>query len=270
MPTRTCRPGIAPDADGGGFDAGRDAGPGMDAGPNADAGVPDEGGVDASLPDAAIDDTRCDDLHAGAIFCDGFEGADGFARWTSRYMAGATLAPSATQTFLGAGSLHAQVMDAGGSTAVRRLLDSPITSGDIYLRAWVYLPGSFTITGSFSLLQAGYDASPWYHLSIGISATGLAEIFIDSEAGARSPTGALVPRDTWVCMEAHVAIANTGGVAELWMNGTLEAQVTDFDTQPALGYERIVAGIPYTDAAQAATEVYLDEIVLSTTRVGCD
>ena len=290
MPSRTCRPGIPPDGDGGAMDAGRDAAAppdaatrdsshldasrdldagGADAG-RADSGPVDAGPLDGGPPDAGPDDTRCDDLHAGAIFCDGFETAPGFPAWSSMWGTDGMVSRTTTQTFLGLGALRAQTTVGGGHTAVRRTLATPLTSGEVYLRAFVFIPSSVTSMGSFSIAQAGYDGSPWYHVSLGTTSAGAAQLYLDSEAGGRSVNGRPIPRDVWVCLEAHVFLADTGGFGEMWMNGTHEGRFSDFNTSPARGYERVAAGLPYTEPTRTTTDVYVDEVVLSRTRIGCD
>ena len=281
--TRTCIEGTPPGTDGGGRDAsGRDAAP-VDAAPSIDAPMLDTGmppvpedaggtGTDAAT-DAFVDPgaTRCDDIHAGAIFCSGMEPA-GFADWSEGNYGDdfAFVGRATSPTFLGDGSLYAESNAASQRAAAYNIFTTPITSGDIYLRTMVYLPSGWSITGASSFAQVGILGAPYHQLSLNVTASGQVSLYFQAEGGSDTIHGAMLPRDTWFCVEGHAQISDTAGRVELFLDGASQGTITSFDTHPTAGYQRVVAGLPFTATDLTEVRLYLDEIVVSGTRVGCD
>jgi hypothetical protein len=64
----------------------------------------------------------------------------------------------------------------------------------------------------------------------------------------------------------------TEGAVRLRVDGRLVAESTEpLDTQPATGYRGVSAGLVYLDPAQEAPlQLYVDELVADTARIGCD
>jgi hypothetical protein len=70
-------------------------------------------------------------------------------------------------------------------------------------------------------------------------------------------------------MGVQIDRANRTGTGQLWIDGVLSASLpVGTDTRPANGWSRLKAGIEAvnTDAVQ----VFMDELVLDTTRIGCN
>ena len=282
--TRRCIEGTPPDVDAGrdassGDTGVRDAMTGHDAA-SRDARVPDDGGPDAGAgtdagTDAGIDlgPTRCDDIHAGAIFCSGME-PPGFADWSEGSYGDdfAYVGRATSPAFLGAGSLYAESNAGSQRAAAFHLFTVPVTSGDIYLRVMVYVPSGWSFPGgSLSFAQVGMYGAPYHQLSLNLTGMGIVSLYVQAEGGNDAIYGVAVPRDTWFCVEGHAQISDAAGVVELFLDGVSQGdRITSFDTLPTVGYQRVVAGLPFTDPAFSEIRLYLDEIVVSSTRVGCD
>jgi len=274
-PTRTCLPGIAPDEDAGSIDAaGPDAG-GLDAGRDGgtrDAGGDggtDDGGTDAGS-DAGPGDTQCDDRHAGAVFCDGFE-TESFAAWTDTAVLDGSLERSTTETFLGDGSLDAEVDAPGGRAITRYFVPTAFGAGDdVYVRAWIFIPAELAIPGGFTFIQASEGPAPYHHLSFSVNSSDVFTIFYNSDGASENLFGGLVRRDAWFCVEARVYLHDTDGIVEFWMDGVRQGGTSATDTLPATGYERILAGVAFSGAAQPTARVLIDEVVVDMEPIGCD
>jgi len=79
----------------------------------------------------------------------------------------------------------------------------------------------------------------------------------------------------WYCVEAHVRLNDAGlanGVFEYWINGSLEARESALNWLGAFGTYGINAVFIenyWNSGSPAAQERYLDNIVVSTQRIGC-
>ena len=79
----------------------------------------------------------------------------------------------------------------------------------------------------------------------------------------------------WYCIEAHVRLNDPGqsnGVQEFWIDGNLEARVTNLNfvgTYTAYGINAIFFENYWNTGAPKAEERYFDNIVVSTQPIGC-
>lgn len=267
-----------------------DAGP-VDAGPD-DAGAREDDAsapLDAQLPavdasdaqldagtdvDAGPDDTHCDDLYADALFCDGFEfeypASRGAWDWELVTAAVGSLATVSTPTpRIGGRALAATISAASGRAALGADLAAPITDGELWLRGWYYLPSELAIDG-LSLLYVGSTGG-----AVGISfqthGGGQAAVWIGTISSWRGTT-VPIPRDTWACLQLHVIVSETDGAVEMFVDDFLIARHAAIDTLPiaAGGFGVVEAGIEYSNDTQTPGTLYVDEVVLSRTRVACD
>ncbi len=127
---------------------------------------------------------------------------------------------------------------------------------------------SAAVVRDFTFFAIGETVSPYHGVSLGIGG--------DDRAGAYSTISATyvqhsatVPRDRWVCFELHVAIDETAGVIEVYMDGVRGGTRDTLDTVPAAGFDYLLAGIGYSGPMQDPLTVYLDEVALSTSRLPC-
>jgi hypothetical protein len=92
---------------------------------------------------------------------------------------------------------------------------------------------------------------------------GKTRVFADTAAGR------------WYCVESHVRLNDVGesnGVFELWINGTLDAQKTSVNWVGAFtdyGINALFVENYWNAGAVQPEERYIDNVVLSTQRIGC-
>jgi hypothetical protein len=289
----------AMDAASGGSDA-RDAG--MDARIPAEAGVSDaggapwsmDGGMDAAVSDAAADGAAVDAdatdaaiSDAGtaawvgsgvlcppdAVFCDGYEDSDFSKTWDYAYLMGGTVDQSTSIVHSGAGALHAETGagHVGSSTTNaarwgKGLVYDHRKSGDVWARWYYYVPSSTSVTTFFSAGVIAEREQPYFGFALIIRPSQ-----VDIGVGTTFYPGSVAfPRDRWVCVELHAAVAAApSGVFELYLDGVRQIQVTDVNTLPDMGYSSLDIGIHYTEPNQGAVEAYADDVAAGTTRIGC-
>lgn len=81
--------------------------------------------------------------------------------------------------------------------------------------------------------------------------------------------------DDWICIEHHVKLNDPGkknGIQEFWIDGNLEARITDLDfvgTYDAYAINAIFFENYWNDGSVKLQERYFDNIVVSTSRIGC-
>lgn len=214
--------------------------------------------------------TTCDNVHAGALACGGFE--DGFDEgWDCRTWpttAMSTCAIQGSMSYRGASAIQATTRSSGDQAFGRQRGFPPVASGDLYVRAYLRLDQS-PAPGRITLMKIATDT-----LGIGstvsFSADGSATVGHDGETpwfGADSAAGAL-PVDEWFCVELHVNIGAAGFV-ETFVNGEQLAR-EDGDTRTTQPYQQLVVGQQHTDGGLPQVSVFADEVVVATAPIGCD
>lgn len=249
-------------------DAGRDALAEDGEAPPADAGVdgevpPIDSGTDAGLDAGPLDDTSCDDANADALICDGFEEGSGFTMWAMPR--GATYAGD--PAYRGSYAMQASTST---SMALAYLYGSfPETaSGELFARAYLYVPASASL-GHFPVLHLEEGGAPYDYAEVRLQDD---EVRAVSKYGGVTTTltGGAMPRDRWTCVELRVLIGSPGEV-ELYVDGTSVDAATGVTTALSGPYRVFYAGISNRATGQTGNAtLYMDEVVLSTSRVGCD
>lgn len=228
--------------------------------PGADAST-DQPDADTPDPDAAIDGavalTECGMLDT--VICDGFEGDLG--AW-SQQGSGGTPEIVTDVVFRGNGALKVTTPTAGANGYLRQTI-SPITAGSIYTRGYYYFPSTLITAGLVELTNTGDGSGIHFHFS---ADTNTPVFIINNQTADGS---ADFPRDTWFCMEMRIDIGANGG-GELFIDGQSVAAISGLDTDLAGGYEALELGIYDTSPAQGAYEVYVDEVAMAVTPIGCD
>lgn len=249
-----------------GVDAGVDASVdalvdgGVDGG--VDAGV--DAFVDARAFDSGLDETACDDERPGVYFCDGFETLD-FSAWDSEE---GGVERSTDFAYRGAGALRVttteEVTRAFLSTAALQGV-----SGDLFIRLYVLVPEAASIEGDgFNLFFAGEGAEPFQGIYVGLSGGDRALV-----GGSRvsAPTGTnAFPRGRWTCVEGHVLLTPLTGAYDVWVNDAFGSTIASNETAPEAGVEVFNVGLPILKRDQGPLRLYIDEVVASSERIGCD
>jgi hypothetical protein len=142
-----------------------------------------------------------------------------------------------------------------------------LKTGDIWLRSYYYIPGSTVANPSFSTCLVTEIEPPYFGFSLIVLPSR-----VDIGVGSTFYMGTkAIAHDRWVCVELHVKIDPTAGVFEAYLDGTLAAtSPTTTNTLPAMGYTSIDVGIHYTDPSQGPVDLYVDDVLASTARLGCN
>jgi hypothetical protein len=235
--------------------------------PESEGGPMDSGSVDAG--DGAVDSgpsELCPE-RSDALFCDSFEDPE-LSRWDYEVISNGTAAQSTTRYHSGAASLRATTGAAMPDNAARRgarVFDHQ-TSGDIWLRYYYYVPSSTVVNRAFSTCVVEEIEPPFFGFALLILP---ARVDIGVFSTMYEGTMAF-PRDHWTCVELHVQIDPDAGHFEAYLDGALAVRSPATNTLPEMGYSSVDVGIHYTDATQGPVEAYVDDVVASITRLGCN
>ena len=249
--------------------AGVDAGD-RDATSPEDAGDRDAGEVDAgSDPDGGPvgDPTGCDDDHADALFCDGFEGGD-FSLWDDlSEPTDTSVTVTSDVVYRGTTALRVEVLPTAEYAGVGNLVFPTPAPPDQYLRAYYYFPSDSSI-GVETMEMTNAD---WDYNYVMVVADGYWDLHSHgwtTDFNEGSSYG--VPRDTWVCIEMHAHFSATEGAVDLWVDGTEVVSRSGLELDPPNGLGRIDVGVVYHSLDDPTTVVYVDEVVADTSPIGCD
>jgi hypothetical protein len=249
-------------------DVGSDGGPSFDAA-DRDSGPSDAGSTDAGPAidggfDAGLDSTGCDDVLAGGLFCDGFEGSDLITGWElDREDMGVT-SLVADPVYRGAGAMSASTSAATGVAAVTSTLASAVSEGDLWARAYFYVPSGPALALATVLIFYGDDDG------YGAQFRETYGAWMGTPTGrVVSPGGMPVPRDRWFCYELHVVVGAAGSI-EVFASGEQVIAMSGIPTLPTGGLHTITAGLEFTVDTQEPLTIYVDEVAAGPTRLPCD
>lgn len=225
-------------------------------------------GADASptgSDGSTLDSTSCDDVHAGALFCDGFEGAP---VWTGQRTLGASVAVSSEKVYRGTSALRMQL--SGGTQAAASFYASSalggLSAGSLYIRGYFYIPSGAPAT-HLLLLWAGGTQTPTTN-GLGYADNNEYAYGENDLVPEGLSVGVAVPRDKWTCLEMEIDIGNSGHL-QWWVDGAFAGGIGG-KTLPSGGFERFEVGVADAPATQASIVMYADEVIANTTRIGCD
>lgn len=164
-----------------------------------------------------------------------------------------------------------------------------LTSGDVYMRAYVYAPTNladgrpFTM-GHASVMHLGAHRGPYAagedvvgfnfdvdRVSMYVGTSG-AVGRIDPRPAAGDPDPRpMFPRDTWVCVRTHVHIDEVAGTVATYVGSDEVPEVhrEDIDTLPSLPFAHFGLGLGYTSEMVNGAVVYIDDVAVSRNPVAC-
>jgi hypothetical protein len=210
------------------------------------------------------------DACAGALVCAGFEEELANA-WPDTIVEGmASIESSAAQAHSGMRSLHA--MSSGPMSRAVVVRDFPAQeAGELYLRAWLYIPAGAT-TSIINFMFLGDDvASNEVFEGVDFNLDlGALEVFLPLHEPSRFTSERQVARDRWTCLLTRVSLSHTAGELEATLDGDLALQLEGLDTLPTGGMRQFRAGVDWSSEQAEFFAIYLDDVVLSTQPVGCD
>ena len=238
----------------------------------ADSGTPDAGTIDAAMSDAAMEAGTTDPCigRTDLLFCGGF---DDSAAWGPSVASNGTVTTTTQRARWGSTSLRAATAAASSSTSMIARREATVfnaqKSGDVWARAFFYLPSSVVIdpASKIAIMRITESQSPYDGCSVVIRPDYVELGGVTTRYRALSP----FPRDRWTCVELHIQIDDdSDGACNAYVDEMQSAQALDADTLPASGYTLLWVGLEYANAAQGPVELYIDDVAADDTRVGCD
>lgn len=205
----------------------------------------------------------CHVTHPTALICEGFEnGMDG---WDYAVVDFGTVNATPTRAYRGSYAFEAVTDSSPNYKTARwgKFYPSAITSGDLYVREYLYL--STSLESQVSLMVTGNGATPFPSTYFSMTPTEN-HIQVDQNPFSFAP---LFPQNKWTCVELHIVIDSTFGVATVTFDGnTLTTGMTN--TAVAGGYTNVDVGVHYTTDTQPTVSLWVDEVVVDTSPIGCD
>lgn len=196
----------------------------------------------------------------GILFCDGFEDA-GLAAWPTHDN---NVARDTTIVHSGSGSLRADSPSTAVSSAVYVQPYPNLTTGELYYRAWIYLPSGPTLS---KINLFGTDGASGQGNVVLVDTNELR--LYNAPDLSTIPTGMAPPRDTWFCIEVNINIGATGW-AFVYLDGTQIGSESGGNTLATGGYTKLGAGALFLGPAQTALTVYIDDVATGTQPIGCN
>lgn len=241
------------------FGVSPDAGP--DAAIDAPAVTPFDGPDSAALFD-------CQMSHPGALFCDGFEGRMDES-WGYEVITNATVDATTTRAYRGTHAFEAHTAAINDYKYARwgRYGEAPIGSGDLYYRAFYWMPSTTVIDDQASFLTFGNGQPPYPSAYVMLSG-GMIHVNVDSTSYLFPGD---LPRDRWVCVELHINVSPTSGSFDLTFDGGTPMSASGIDTLVGdTGYTNLDVGVHYATPGQSPVDLWIDEVILDTSPIGCN
>jgi hypothetical protein len=240
-------------------------------------------GVDASPPppdSAPPPDARqdCYARHPSAIFCDDFEHGlpetptppHEYHMATSPEGSIALDRETRAQGAAAARFIAGQPFPTGFMARLAMLgrkLDPVLTSGPLFLRARYFVPSGVPVAEWLVLFE--FATGEEERLKVVVLPDDVIGLGVTpGRLDLRTPAGGL-PRDRWICLELVLGLSmGNEGSAELLIDGVRRLHAPRARTVPAAGWVSLVAGIIAGPGTPA--RLWMDDVVLSTTRIGCN
>jgi hypothetical protein len=269
----------APGGSGGGAGG---ASPPVDAAADHVADAPGEAAaVDALAPCTTQGTELCEDFESGAIDP---------KIWTQHTTTGTSLTVDGVHVHGGAHALHVKMVAGGQGTAqIADAVTFPAMSNTFYTRAWFYfspdLPADHM--GGFHmayLLATGNNDLGFVEAGLGSAGNkqylGYSEYYgagpdvhqhgpTFTEFGPDSPT-MIVPQQ-WICFELMQGGDATTTHRRIWVDGKeLPEQVSDYSDRKPPQFSLMSIGVLQYHQTPILTDVWVDDIRVSSARIGCD
>jgi len=219
-----------------------------------------------SQPDAGSSNPSL--CNSNFLFCDGFE--NGMEKWSQTYASGGTPTIDSTHVYRGGHALHAHVdsvaADASAYADVQRIQSWP---SHVFTRLFVYQPSPHppSPSGVLDLLEPSTPYPGIELLTDPPSGTlGMKTYSTGQDQVWQSDRGT-ISMDHWTCFELEVDV--NAGTSHLYMN---DSEVTDV-AKTNLGLQSLgILGVGlsfFMPSAQGAQDVWIDEVAVNGTRIGC-
>jgi hypothetical protein len=257
------------------------------AGSTLDAGS--SGGVDAP-GEASAGDAPAACITQGTELCEDFEsGAIDPKIWTQHTTQGTSLTVDGTHVHGGAHALHVKMVAGGQGTAqIADAVTFPAKNNTFYTRAWIYFSPDLPADnmGGYHmayLLATGNNDLGFVEAGLGSAGNkqylGYSEYYGDgpdvhqhgptfTEFGPDSPT-MIVPQQ-WICLELMQGGDATTTHRRIWVDGKeLPEQVSDYSARKPPQFSLMSIGVLQYHPTPILTDVWVDDIRVSSARIGC-
>lgn len=219
---------------------------------------------DAVAVDAGVNE--CERALSAALVCSGFE-AELASDWSTSLQNQGALERSLQRAHSGSAALHAS-STARLSTAVVFATFEPVTQGELYLRAHLYVPAELP-TQTMNLFFIGAEPTPDPFTGIDFNLEdGAVQVFSPQSDPARQTSVLVIPRDQWFCFRARVAIGDSATV-QAFIDDELAIETMPFDTLPDDGVHMLRAGVDWSSEQNDFFEVFIDDVALDTAPIDC-
>lgn len=204
----------------------------------------------------------------GALQCEGFETDGGPLELQEVYT---TVIRDDGRWARGARSARLHVDPTTGTLATYgRFLDrTSLPRGEWYARFFVYLESASKPEGA-SLFEARYSST---YETLGLLLGGGDRLTLERTGGGSLslPADTALPLDRWVCVE--IGVAQTSAVADVhvWVDDVEVPELhPDGGVTNTPTYDQLLFGLAwYSQTAHPAVDVWTDELLVMTSRVGC-
>jgi hypothetical protein len=207
---------------------------------------------------------------AGTILCDNFEayaGKPGAPWMVSNAAPGSSLVVDTTKPYSGQKSVH--VTSGGGGNGgddmtMRTTMGLPAPGNHVFGRMMMFLKGPWPMTHIRVMGMPNPTPAPQGYVIDAHTSWSLEALVDNGGNGGNAP----IVTDKWVCVEWEFNAPSGGAVTtHLWISGT--------EVLPApVGFphvDMLELWVGYTTALiSPPTEMWVDDVALSTTRIGCE
>jgi hypothetical protein len=227
---------------------------------------------DAAANDVATatDTTTPGDTGGGcpsfALFCDGFESGD-LSKWTGEDLDGPQQVTTGAR-YTGMYGLDSDVGSASGNGAEGDAYVAPgnvFATGTLAIREWVYSPAQLINYVGTLEVTLGPPATASQYVEIIANDVGAWSLSEFGSAGLHDHEGSIATQTaTWTCVEVDIVLGSAPS-ASLYIDGVVSTQGPMTNTGDS--YDTIAVGV--TRANAGGFEVYIDDVVIATQRIGC-
>jgi hypothetical protein len=226
-----------------------------------DAGLPDAGSIDPPPPVPYPLPTLVDCASVSSVLaCDNLSGG---TRGASVYH-DQELGNVAYED----GFVTAYASQESGRAVLQTDIDAR-SSGNIYLRFSLYVPGDLDVLG-LNIANIGVpDTGGDFGLDLNLERGGEVEIYTTGDDAVVAAGAYKVPRDRWMCVLLKVeGISDTSGTVRVRIDGQDILTSSGRDTLPQGGVVGAAAGVDWTYDGQGETTIYVSNFLLTTQHPG--
>lgn len=158
--------------------------------------------------------------------------------------------------------------DVGDEAALRFDVPAPFTAGELWVRTYVLVPSTYGGGTSAALAYLEEPTPPNQYIdatitgdSVSVYRSGtMPEVFVEVAASLT---------DAWHCFEWHIVLG-AGGTLDLFIDGDLLVSSGPQNLSVDGAYDAVNIGQSEPFDTPPSDALYLDQVVISSTRPGCD